>query len=103
MLIFNLIGLGMVVAGFAGAYALGWLLGGTGDDTLTATLGLLVFVLDLAYRASGGAGRHSLSGISSRRVALSPRLGGQLFFIPAWVFGLIWASLGTYRLLFGSD
>ena len=92
MIIFNFIGLAMVGACFAIAYVFGWVTSSTGEDVLMVIAGPLLFICDMLYRRKRTVGTEGQWWYHHRR-------GGQLFFIPIWVFGLLWMLLGTFRLL----
>jgi hypothetical protein len=101
VIIFNLIGVAMLGACFAVAFAVGALVGNKNEDVLMIVAGPLLFVCDMLYRRKHGPN-------PSSSVAARPepahwwyhhRRGGQLLFIPIWAFGLFWMLLGTLRLL----
>ena len=56
-LIFNLIGLGMLAAGFGIAFAVQFLSGGASDDVVLLIAAPLLFIADLAYRHRDSSGR----------------------------------------------
>ncbi len=89
-LIFNLIGLGMLAAGFGVAFAVQSLSGGGSDEVVLLIAAPLLFVADLAYR------RRDMSGPGWW---YHPRRGGHFAFIPIWILGLFWMGLGTIHLL----
>lgn len=77
LIIFNLIGAGILIFAFAIGAGAAFLLGAKTDAPTMVVGGLVALVLDLIYRM--GVGEQSL---------LHPRRGGHVFFIPAWVIGL---------------
>lgn len=77
VIIFNLIGAGILILAFAIGAGATFLLGAKTDAPTMLVGGLVALVLDLIYRM--GVGEQSL---------LHPRRGGHVFFIPAWVIGL---------------
>ena len=89
-LIFNLIGLGMLAAGFGVGFAVQFLSGGASDDVVLLIAAPLLFVADLAYRHRDRSGRGWW---------YHPRRGGHFAFIPIWILGLFWMGLGTIQLL----
>lgn len=59
---------------------------GTGAFKLTGSENLAVLVAGIMVAVIDGAQR---TGSSSNVPALDPELGGHLYFIPGWVFGVI--------------
>jgi hypothetical protein len=88
--IFNLIGLGMLAAGFGVAFAVQFLSAAVSDDVVLLIAAPLLLVADLAYRHRDTSGR----GWWYR-----PGRGGHFAFIPIWILGLFWMGLGTIQLL----
>jgi hypothetical protein len=58
------------------------------DGALMAILGPLAVALDVAYRRRWGGGDLLRGGA-----------GGALFFVPVWVFGVVWSIIGAYYLI----
>jgi hypothetical protein len=102
ILIFNLVGVVMLGACFAAAYAVGVLVGTTAEDVLMAVAGPLLFGCDLLYRRNRKAGPapSAIEKTDGARRWYHPRYGGHLLFIPIWALGLFWMLLGTFRLVF---
>jgi hypothetical protein len=89
-MIFNFIGLGICAVAFGVAFVVGMLLGNSDENAVMLVAGPVAFVCDLLYRNR----RKQIDGWW-----WGPRLGGQLFFIPVWLFGLLWMGIATFRLL----
>jgi hypothetical protein len=79
ILIFNIPGLIIFIAGFGIGFLLRNALGMTGEPPVMIIGGLLIIVFDLAYRL-----------LSEDGDWLKPRQGGSLFFLPAWCLGVFW-------------
>lgn len=77
VIIFNLIGAGILILAFAVGAGVAHLFGAKTEAPMVVVGGLLTLVLDLIYRMDKGEGS-----------LLHPRRGGHVFFIPAWVLGL---------------
>ncbi|HEV7671402.1 MAG TPA: hypothetical protein VGS22_23025 [Thermoanaerobaculia bacterium] len=92
MIIFNFIGIGMVAIGFGVAFGIGSLLGLTAEGPLMMIAGPLLLVLDLGYRAKKQPPNW-----------FHPRSGGHLFWLPVWIWGLIWSALGLVYVLRGGS
>lgn len=83
MFIFNAFGLFMLVVAFAIAFGVGNLIGTDAEGPLMIIAGPIVVAMDLTLRLKGEDGH-----------LLIPNRGGSLFFLPAWVFGVLWLLLG---------
>lgn len=90
MLFFNYAGLIMCVIGFAAAFGLGALVGESAEGPLMILGGPLIAALDLFYRSQTRDGHWCI-----------PHRGGSLFFLPAWVLGIVWFVLGIVYTLRG--
>src|SRR5579883_829137 len=77
IIIFNLIGAGMLLLALGTGAGIAYLFGAKTQAPMMLVGGLLALVLDLIYRMERG--ESSL---------LHPRRGGHVFFIPAWIHGL---------------
>ena len=88
MIIFNLLGLGMLLISFGIAFGLGRLFGWTTEGPIMMMAGPLVALLDLGYRRRYAEGSW-----------LHRHKGGSLFFLPLWAFGILWLILGTVYTL----
>jgi hypothetical protein len=97
MIIFNLVGLAIVLGAFAvGAVVQGLATGHWGDEPgiNLVFMGLLALAVDLLYRSF-----HSPE--VTRWRYFNPVTGGQLVFIPVWLFGIVWTVGGVYALITG--
>jgi hypothetical protein len=86
LLIFNLTGPLVVIAGFGLGFLLRNALGMTGEPPVSIIGGLLIAVFDLGYRLLADGGD-----------LIKPRQGGSLFFLPAWCFGVFWFIAGIIQ------
>ncbi len=82
-IVFNVAGLLMCIIGFASAFVIGHAVGIAAEGFLMMIAGPLCAALDLGYRYSRGERRW-----------FNPRSGGTLFFVPVWIFGILWLALG---------
>ena len=99
VLIFNLLGLAMVVLAVVIMIAVSSAVPLSGPEQ-NILLGGLVFVLDLGYRLAvvrpklaavpAGAPGRAAWDIDLGRLWLTSKRGGSLMFLPAWLFGLIY-------------
>ncbi len=85
MMIGNLPGFLAFAVAFGSASAITWSMGQVNDDILMMIAGPLLIVIDLGYRGFANL------------AFLSRRVGALLFFLPAWVWGALWAALGAVR------
>jgi hypothetical protein len=83
VIIFNLPGILIAAIAFGIAFGVGHLAHLSGEGPLMIIAGPLCAAMDLVYRAK-----------RSGRGWFHPSLGGALFFIPVWVFGILWFVLG---------
>jgi hypothetical protein len=83
VVVFNLPGIIMAALAFGIAIAV---MSTHAQGTLIG--GVLVLVLDLAYRLLRTDGHW-----------LMPNRGGSLFFLPAWFFGVFWTVLGIVEMV----
>ena len=86
-MIFNTPGIVIVAIGFGIAYGIGAIFGTAAEKPMMLIAGLLIAAIDMAYRL-----------ISDEGHWLTPKAGGSLFFVPAWVIGVIWATIGMQGL-----
>lgn len=84
LVIFNLHGLLFLGIGFAAAFALGAFAGWESEAEYMLVLGPMVAGSDLAFRLLHKTGHW-----------FWPRSGGHLFFLPVWMYGLLWTVLGV--------
>jgi hypothetical protein len=91
LFIFNWIGVVCLAVGFGAMAFFSHATGIKSEPKLMLVLGPVSMVVDLAYRL-----------LRRDRDLVSPTKGGQLFFIPIWVFGLLWIILGGVRVLRGT-
>ena len=92
MIVFNLVGLVMLVIGFGVAFGVDHLLGPSAEGPLMLIAGLLVALMDGGYRTQRPGG-HWLRGSG----------GGSLFFLPVWMFGVLWLVLGAIYTIRGHN
>ena len=62
------------------------------DDLIQIISGILLISMDFAWRF-GRRGEDDWQDVVVDRTR-----GGQLFFVPIWIWGLLWVVLGAYRL-----
>ena len=87
MIIFNLLGIAFAVAMSVRAAA-----GIESEGATMLILGPVVLAIDLGYRLVRRDGHW-----------FSPSRGGQLFFLPLWLFGVLWIVLGAVYLYRGDS
>jgi hypothetical protein len=83
VIIFNLPGIVMAVIAFVPAFLIKELVGFTTEGPAMIIAGPLCVALDLAYRNRQEDGSF-----------WAPGVGGALFFIPVWVWGIVWFLMG---------
>ena len=86
MLIANVPGVGFLILGYAVGFGF-QALSGSGDGIALLLMGLVTVAADLIYRwmnAQPGA-----------RTFISPRQGGHILFIPAWIIGALIVLMGV--------
>jgi len=81
----NATGLAILAVSFATAIGVGWIAGFNDEGRLMILGGALVSLLDFTLRVAREEGHW-----------LYPTRGGMLFFLPLWMFGVLWVGLGTY-------
>ena len=80
----------IVVGGGAGFGTAAYKL--TGSESLGILIaGIFMFIIDAVMRM----------GSNSYRPAIDPELGGHIYFIPGWVFGIIVTIGGVYSMISG--
>ncbi len=84
VIIFNLPGILMAAVAFGIAFGIGHLVGISAEGPLMMIAGPLCAAIDLAYRHR-----------RPDRHWFHPGFGGALFFIPVWMFGIVWLVLGV--------
>lgn len=104
--IFNFIGLGIfLVAALLGGLLLAvgclfndeWVLS-HGKFAGMAAIGVFMIVLDILYRMTLGKRSKVFEGLESKKGSLlHPRSGGQFFFVPVWVWGVVWIVANFYE------
>jgi len=82
---FNRSGLAMLAIGFATAFGIGEFRHITAEGPLMIIASVILIPMDLIYRFT-----------RKERHLFHSSGGGNLFFIPIWIWGLFWISLGTY-------
>jgi len=88
VLVFNVFGLAMFLAGFGAAAGVLNAFGSSNDALGMLIGGPLLVVLDFYVRRW-------------RRASLFGRGGGALFWLPVWLWGIGWTVLGTFQLIHG--
>lgn len=92
MIIFNWLGIGFAVIGLGAGWLLASVIGrGESEDLCMILGGPIVSLIDVWYR-----NRYRTS-------LFRPGDGGSLFFLPVWMFGLVWLAIGVGRLVFHAD
>ncbi|HEV2208094.1 MAG TPA: hypothetical protein VG167_04925 [Verrucomicrobiae bacterium] len=84
IIVFNLIGAGILILACALGAGVGYLFGAKSQAPMMLVAGLVALVLDLIYRIDKGDGS-----------LFHPRRGGHICFIPAWGIGLGLFMLGA--------
>src|SRR5207244_4633733 len=92
VVIYNLPGIVMFALSLAAAFGVGHLVGRSESGLLMVIAGPLAAGLDLGYRS-----------MREKRDWYHPERGGSLFFLPVWLFGVVWTVLGAVYLLRGLD
>jgi hypothetical protein len=83
MIIFNIPGLIMLFISFGIAFGIRELTGTSAEGFTMIVAGPIAAACDLSYRLLRREGHW-----------FSPRGGGSLFFLPVWLFGILWLVLG---------
>jgi len=89
---FNFLGLGMFVASWTVAFIAADALGLAGEGPRMVVAGPMAVLLDGLFRWRHPAGHW-----------LNPTGGGNVLFIPVWVFGVFWTLLGLTYCATGQD
>jgi hypothetical protein len=84
----NVAGLLILAISFGIAFGAGWIAGFSDEGRLMVIAGALVALVDFTFRVT----RENGHWFSASR-------GGALFFLPVWLFGVLWAGLGTYYVM----
>jgi hypothetical protein len=82
-LIVNPAGFAMLAVAFAAAFAIGYLVGTSAEGILMIVASPFLVGADVVYRAT-----------RATRQWFHPHGGGMLFFVPIWVWGVVWLLLG---------
>lgn len=90
-IIFNIPGIVIVAISFAIAFGVGHLTGTSAEGPLMIIAGSLAAAFDVIYRLK-----------QSVRHWFHPSYGGSLFFLPVWIFGVLWMVLGVVYTINGS-
>ena len=90
IVIFNALGLAFIGIGFAVAISIRALAGIESEGATMLILGPVVAAADLLFRLLHPSGHWFM-----------PRRGGALFFLPVWLFGVLWTVLGAIYLYQG--
>jgi hypothetical protein len=88
--IFNWLGLLMAVIAFGITFGVGHLAGITAEGPFMMILGPLCTAIDLTWRYR-----------RPDRHWFHPSFGGALFFVPVWIFGILWLVLGIVYTIRG--
>jgi hypothetical protein len=91
MLIYNIVGIVIFALSFAVGFGVAHLAGRSDSGLMMVLAGPLAIILDLGYRLLRPTGHW-----------LHPERGGSLFFLPMWLFGIVWTVLGAIYLIRGS-
>lgn len=91
MIIFNYVGIFMMIIAFTITFEVGVILGTEAEGPLMMILGPLLIVMDVTHRLKSKGGHLYI-----------PRRGGSFFFLPVWAFGVLWFVLGIYDTVQGS-
>jgi hypothetical protein len=86
----NVTGIIILAIGFGIAFAVGFLGGFNDEGRLMIIAGVLVSLIDFTMRVTRQDGH-----------LFYPSRGGALFFIPVWIFGMLWVAFGTYDVMTG--
>jgi hypothetical protein len=83
---------GAVICGlaFAAAFGVGYLVGTSEEGSLMILAGPLCTVMDSSFRMR-----------KAERRWFHPDAGGNLFFIPIWLLGIVWLALGIVDTIRG--
>lgn len=90
MIIFNIVGIVMAAISFGIAFGVCSLLGLSGEGPLMLVGGPLAVACDALYRWKWNDSRW-----------FHPGAGGSLFFLPLWMFGVLWLILGAIYTING--
>lgn len=90
IIFFNIIGVIILAISIGVAFGVTSLLGITAEGPWMIIAGLIASVLDAAYRIYKGG-----------NALFHPKRGGQLCFIPVWLFGVVWTILGVVYIIRG--
>jgi len=90
MIIFNLPGIIMLLLAYGIAFGIGHLVGFSAEGWLMIVAGPLATMMDLVYRSK-----------RSGQNWFHPAAGGNLFFIPVWIFGILWTFVGVFYVIRG--
>jgi hypothetical protein len=90
IIIFNIAGMVMMLISFGIAYGVCHMLGNTAEGFWMVISGLVAMVLDFTYRFMKAVPRY-----------FHPKGGGSVFFLPVWLFGVIWLVLGVVYTIRG--
>ncbi len=92
MIIFNLVGIIMMIIGFTISFGIGAILGTDAEGPLMMILGPILIAMDVTDRLRSKGGHLYI-----------PSRGGSLFFLPVWAFGVLWFVLGIYDTVQGGS
>ena len=90
MIIINLAGVVELAIAFGAAFGVGHLTGLSAEGPLMLIAGPLAIACDLGYRLARSQGHW-----------FHPGCGGSMFYLPVWLFGILWLVLGAMRTLNG--
>jgi hypothetical protein len=90
MVIFNLVGVGMIAVSWAIALGVVYLMGSGSEGVAMMIAGPMSMLSDAVYRLKHPTGHW-----------FHPNGGGSLFFLPVWLFGLLWLTIGAFYTFAG--
>ncbi len=90
MIIFNIPALFELMISFGIAGGIGYLFGTTAEGPIMLMAGPLAIACDLVYRLKRDEGH-----------LFHPGGGGALFFLPVWLFGVLWTIIGIGAVIKG--
>jgi hypothetical protein len=84
IIIGNRPGFVMFIAAFLAALGICALFGTSAEGPVMATAGILLIPMDLSWRLR-----------QKERDLFNHKKGGNLFYVPVWVMGVVWMALGV--------
>lgn len=83
----NAAGFLILAVSFGTAFGVGWIAGFNDEGRLMVVGGALVALIDFGFRTTRENGHW-----------FYPSRGGELFFLPVWLFGVLWVGPGRTTL-----